>query len=202
MTHAFEGLVAGYGIAIPVGAIALLIIELGVTAGFRPAAAAGAGAATADLVYAAIAAGAGAAATRFLAPADDLVRIVGATALFVIAALGFARAIRTPARARQRATHWPGHTYATFLGLTMLNPQTMVYFSALILGNAGDRLATNAARVAFVAGAFAASLSWQLTLAAGAALAHGRLSPRLRVATIVGGNLIVLALALRLITGR
>jgi hypothetical protein len=39
------GVVAGYGIAIPVGAIAILIVEVGLKHGFRPAFFAGAGAA-------------------------------------------------------------------------------------------------------------------------------------------------------------
>jgi hypothetical protein len=50
------GVVAGYAIAIPVGAIAVLIVELGVRRGFRVAAAAGVGAGTADGLYAALAA--------------------------------------------------------------------------------------------------------------------------------------------------
>lgn len=38
------GLVAGFGIAIPVGAIAVLIVQVGTRCGFRCAASAGAGA--------------------------------------------------------------------------------------------------------------------------------------------------------------
>ena len=49
------GVAAGYGIAIPVGAIALLIMDLGIRRGFWPAFAAGAGAATAELLYSALA---------------------------------------------------------------------------------------------------------------------------------------------------
>ena len=47
-----NGVVAGYGIAIPVGPIAILILELGLRRGFRIALSAGAGAASADLIYA------------------------------------------------------------------------------------------------------------------------------------------------------
>jgi arginine exporter protein ArgO len=46
------GVIAGYGIAIPVGAIAILIVQVGIKCGFRCAFAAGAGAATADLAHA------------------------------------------------------------------------------------------------------------------------------------------------------
>ena len=48
------GAVAGYGIAIPVGAIAILILETGLQRGFRLAAAAGTGAAVADGIYATV----------------------------------------------------------------------------------------------------------------------------------------------------
>jgi len=35
VTAFIEGLIAGYGIAIPVGAIAILIVEMGLRCGFR-----------------------------------------------------------------------------------------------------------------------------------------------------------------------
>ena len=56
------GLLAGWGVAIPLGAIGVMVVDLGMRGGFRPAAAAAAGVATADLLYAAVAAAAGAAA--------------------------------------------------------------------------------------------------------------------------------------------
>jgi len=46
------GMAAAYAIAIPVGPIAVLILRTGVSRGLRAAAAAGAGAATADLIFA------------------------------------------------------------------------------------------------------------------------------------------------------
>ena len=54
-----QGLIAGYGIAIPVGPIAILIVEIGIRRGFPVAFCAGAGAASADLVYATVASIAG-----------------------------------------------------------------------------------------------------------------------------------------------
>ena len=53
------GIFAGYAIAVPVGVIAVLIIETGMAGGLRRGLAAGAGAATVDLVYCAGALGAG-----------------------------------------------------------------------------------------------------------------------------------------------
>jgi threonine/homoserine/homoserine lactone efflux protein len=45
------GIFAGYAIAVPVGVIAVLIIEAGMAGGLRRGFAAGAGAATVDLIY-------------------------------------------------------------------------------------------------------------------------------------------------------
>jgi threonine/homoserine/homoserine lactone efflux protein len=85
-------------------------------------------------------------------------------------------------------------TYLQFLGLTMLNPATVVYFAALILGlpEVGDDVPE---RLAFVAGAFLSSLSWQSLLAVVGSVGHRRLSPRLRRATSILGNLVILAFA-------
>lgn len=70
MTPFIEGLIAGYGIAIPVGAIAILIVEMGLRCGFKVGFMAGAGAATADLLYASLATLAGAVIIGWLEPGD------------------------------------------------------------------------------------------------------------------------------------
>ena len=59
MTDALlAGVVAGYGIAVPVGAIAAYLVTLGAREGWRTAAAGGLGAAAVDGLYAAVAAAA------------------------------------------------------------------------------------------------------------------------------------------------
>jgi arginine exporter protein ArgO len=72
---------------------------------------------------------------------------------------------------------------------------TIIYFAALMLALPildGDPLG----RPAFALGAFAASLSWQVLLAAAGALAHRRLPPRFRVWLSVAGNAMIVAFAL------
>jgi arginine exporter protein ArgO len=54
-------------------------------------------------------------------------------------------------------------------------------------------------RIAFVLGAAAASLSWQTLLAGLGSIFHGRLPPRFRTIAVIGGNLIVAALGVRII---
>ncbi|MBM3695075.1 MAG: hypothetical protein FJW79_11950 [Actinobacteria bacterium] len=86
-------------------------------------------------------------------------------------------------------------TYGKFLGLTIINPLTVVYFTVFVVGlGIADTLRPLQA-VVFVASAFGASLSWQTLLAAIGATARRRLPAGFRVGATVAGNLIVLALA-------
>lgn len=90
-------------------------------------------------------------------------------------------------------------TYFTFLGLTLLNPATIAYFSALILGLAPGTASGVTGEFLFAAGAFAASASWQLFLVGVASGFHRRLTERARLATAVLGNTVIVALAPRLL---
>lgn len=195
MTEAFLlGVAAGYAIAIPVGPIAILILRTGVAHGLRAAAAAGAGTATADLVYATIAMLFGAAASRFIEPFLPATRILAALMLAYIAIRVMFRAARVVDREINGPMYW------IFLMLTLLNPPTVIYFVslAIALPEVSQDLAS---RAAFVVGAFLASLSWQEILAVAGAALHGRINPAVqRVAAIVSG-LIILALAARIAIG-
>jgi threonine/homoserine/homoserine lactone efflux protein len=192
------GIAAGYAIAIPFGPIALLIVRTGVRRGLRAAAAAGAGAATADLVFATIAMLFGAAASALLAPILPAARLVAGAALGVIAVRG----LLAPPHAIERESGGArtGNTYLLFLGLTMLNPPTVIYFVSLAIALPGVS-ADFASRAAFVVGAVLASLSWQEVLALVGAMLHGRLTPRLQRITAVVSSLIILAFAARVAFG-
>jgi arginine exporter protein ArgO len=190
------GALAGYGIAIPVGAIAVLIIETGIRRGLVMAAAAGAGAASADLVFSALAVVGGSALAEWIGSFDDILGPVSAGLLAVIALVGLSRAwkddhVDAPRRDRSGAAA----TYLRFLGLTLINPSTVVYFAAVVvgLGVASDLGGGEAAL--FVTGAFLASLSWQLGLAAVGSYAGHRLGTRSRRAAAIAGNLIILGFA-------
>lgn len=193
-----EGLIAGYGIAIPVGAISVLIVDLGMRRGLPPASAAGAGAATADLLYASLAAIAGVVIARSLEPAEDAFRILGALVLIAIAVVGVLKATNAESAIAPHPGSLP-RTFLAFLGLTLINPLTVVYFTALILGLDDKVLEGTTSKAVFAAGAFLASLSWQLVLAGAGGLLHRKLTPRARLATAILGNLIVIGLALRLL---
>jgi arginine exporter protein ArgO len=101
-------------------------------------------------------------------------------------------------QAAQNPEKRAGAIYARFVGLTLLNPLTVAYFAALILGG-GAELGSWEARVSFVLGAALASLSWQTLLAGLGALAHRHLSPRFQRIASLAGNLIVIGLGVRLL---
>jgi threonine/homoserine/homoserine lactone efflux protein len=197
LTAFWVGVIAGYGIAIPVGAIAVLIVQVGMRCGFRCGASAGAGAATADLLYSVLAVTGGAALAGAVDSIGKPLRWVSAGVLIAIAALGLYRVRREPPGVQ---TTLPGRkeyagTYAKFVGLTIINPLTVVYFAAFVLGLGLAEGLSVAEGALFVTGAFLASLSWQTVLAGIGALAHRRLPRRFQVSAIMVGNLIVLAMA-------
>lgn len=198
-TSFVAGAFAGWAIAIPVGAIAILIVDLGIRRGFAAAAAAGAGAAAADGIYATLAVVGGATLAATIEPVAGPLRFAAIGALLAIGVRGLVRLGRTagggPAGADQAGSI--AGTFLRFLGLTLLNPATVIYFAALILAlpDVGRAPGT---RVAFAAGAFLASLSWQLVLAAFSAIAHHRLPPPFQLAVSFLGNLLIIGFAVAL----
>lgn len=198
-----EGILAGLGIAVPVGPIAVLLVDLSMRRGFVHAMPAALGAASADLAYATVAAVLGSAVSEALEPLEEPLRLVSVAVLLAIAAvrtwqlLGVrSQGVRAPRERRSDRGGAP--TYLAFLGLTLLNPVTVAYFAALIIGLQAEALAGPNAKSLFVIGAFAASASWQLTLVGAGGLLHQRLPPNATLVTGLVGNAVIVLLAVRL----
>ncbi|GAB1690589.1 LysE family transporter [Krasilnikovia sp. M28-CT-15] len=198
MTAPFlAGVVAGYGVAIPVGAIAVLIAGLSARTSLRVGAAAGLGAATADGIYALAAVLGGAALAGLIAPVAVPLRWVAAAVLLGLAAHTAWSALRPrrsdgPARSAETT---PLRAYLGILSLTLLNPATVVYFAALVLGRGGT-----GGGVMFVLGAFVASASWQLLIAGGGSLAGRVLTgERARLVTALVSSAVIAVLAIQLL---
>jgi arginine exporter protein ArgO len=202
---AIAGALAGYGVAIPVGAIAVLIIETAARRGVRIGAAAGLGAATADGIYATLAGLFGAAIAAALAPWSGPLRWLSVVVLVGIGGRGLLLAGRgRPADAdvvagadgvaRDAASGSALRTYTGYLALTILNPMTIAYFAALVLGLPAVQGGAGA-RLVFALAAFLASASWQLLLAGAGGLLHRHASPGAIRATSVVGNLVILGFA-------
>ena len=159
--------------------------------------AAGAGAATADLTYATLAALFGTALADLIAPIQVPLRWVSVAVLVTIAARGIGGAVRRaraepgdPSLDRLDETS-PARTYLQFVALTIVNPATVIYFAALILGLPAVG-AGGAEKLAFVVGAAGASLGWQLLIATGGSLLHHRVSARsTEVLSLVGYGIVL-----------
>ncbi|MGH1564246.1 LysE family transporter [Mumia sp. DW29H23] len=199
------GAAAGYAIAIPVGAIATYLVLLGARHGWKVASAGGLGVATVDGMYAAVALVLGAVLAPAIATVQTPLTWIS-VAVLVVVGLALMRPAfrREPARAAGEDVRGitPLRAYVVVLGLTVINPATVVYFTALVAGASFGAIDTAAERTAFVVGAFAASASWQLFVAgAGASLGRVMTGPRgQRVTALVGGSVVV-ALAVRTALG-
>ena len=198
MSAFIEGVVAGYGIAVPVGPVAVLIIGLGARRGFSRAFFAGLGAALADLIYAGLAAIAGAAAASALTPYASPLRVAGGAVLLAVAVATAAKTFRSGADGEGAASSHL-RVLAGFLSITLMNPVTLTYFAALILGSAGGVASSVPGALLFVSGAFLASLSWQTALAAGGTVLGRRMSERTRIVTGLTGAAVILLLAARML---
>jgi arginine exporter protein ArgO len=198
------GLVTGYAIAVPVGAVAALIVTLSARTSWRVGAAAGLGVATVDGVYAAVAVLAGKAVADALAPVQDTLQVISIAALLAIAALTLLHALRpgNGERAGNGRTWTPVRAWLTFVGITAVNPATVVYFAAIVLGGS-VRIHGPAQGTVFVLAAFAASASWQTLIASlgtglGTWLGPSWLAgPRGRRTTGVVAALVIALLALK-----
>lgn len=196
---AVAGVAAGLGVAVPLGAVGVLLLQEGMTHGRRAALAAASGIAAVDLVYSAAAVLAGAAVATALTGREGAVRLSGAIVLAGIALrglLGTARRRRDRESSLKQATS-AGSAFFRFVGLTALNPLTAIYFIVLAAG-LGERLRGPAAGAAFIMGVFVGSWVWQVLLALAGTAAGARLPTRARIWTSVAGYSIVLGLAVAL----
>ena len=160
-----RGAVAGLGIAMPVGAIALLIIDTGRRWHFRAAASAGLGAALADLIYATVAGVVGVAIAHVLSAHTAIIHWISGSVLGIVAARILMGALRRrTARIEPEQVPTRSRLTLTFLGLTLTNPLTVTYFAALVAGS--SQHLGGSLLVPFVVGVFLASFGWQCVLAA------------------------------------
>jgi arginine exporter protein ArgO len=194
-----SGLIAGYGVAIPVGAIAPLLMSLTARTSLKVGAAAALGVATADGVYALVAVLGGASLARFIEPIALPLRVVAVAILLYIAARIAIGAFKEPSAQVRNGFGSPMRAFTGLLGLTMLNPTTILYFGALVLGWQAVGSSTGAP---WVVGVFVASASWQLLLAGGGALLGRSLNtPRGRMWTSLISSVMIAILALAVIVG-
>ncbi len=202
MSYFFQGALAGYGIAVPVGAIAVLIVETGLRRGFRAGFAAGAGAAAADALYASLAIIAGEALSTILFPYGEGIKLVGGVVILGIGAYGIWMTVREYREKHILKPMEPieeRNIFFQFLALTIFNPLTIVYFSIIILGGGVKDITRPIEGLLFVTGATLASLTWQTFLAGIGAFAHERMTPKFKMIASLFGYIVVIGFGLRML---
>lgn len=201
---ALAGAAAGLAIAMPLGAIGLLLLRLGMLHGFRSAAAAALGVGSVDLAYCGIAVTAGSHAFGLVTSWGAAPMVVSGVVVIGIGAyqlVGSLKPADASASAPARGSAFA--IFGRFVALTAMNPLTVLYFIALggVLGSTTSGLG---AKAAFVAGTGIASISWQMGLAGVGAIMHRAISARTArtlgivasaVVMVLGAAVIVRALA-------
>ncbi len=199
------GIVAGYGVALPVGAVATYLVALGVRERFGVAAAAALGAATTDGFFAAIAVFGGVGLQRALRPVSTPLTYASAAILVALAMRTVLGAVRRHrdigvTATTDLASPDPLRTYLSLVGITAANPSTLVYFAALVIGAEPQRGSATWSGCVFALGALVASASWQLLLAgSGAILGRVLTSSRGQLSVALLCASIMVALAARLL---
>ncbi len=169
--HAF---IIGISIAAPVGPIGVLCIRRTLANGKLAGFLSGMGAASADMVYGAIAAFGISAITTVLIDNAFWLRLFGGGFLFY---LGVKTFLEKPAE--QAAQARQGGLFSMYLStflLTITNPMTIISFAAIFASTMiGQEVGSP---LVMVAGVFAGSAAWWMTLSLGVGMFRERLTPK------------------------
>jgi arginine exporter protein ArgO len=165
------------------------------------------GIATVDGLYAAGAMLGGTALAELIRPALGVLHWLSVAVLAGVAARAVWSGLRPAPAWRVSGTRpvralSPARAYATLAGLTLVNPTTLIYLVALVVGLRAGSAPGALGEILFVAAAFAASASWQLLLACGGALLGRAVTGiRGRRLTAVASGVLIGVLAVRLALG-
>ena len=196
------GLTAGLALAIPVGPMALLLIDTTLRFGLRVGAAGALAMASVDATYAVVVFLAGSAVASILGTYGIWFSLIGAAILLglgaqtIYKALSRRRASESSSGAQVEATT-AGKTFLKFAAATVVNPPTALYFLAItpsLVGLTGSDPV--AATFAFASGVFLGSAVWQQALALSGAAIRGITTPRVRTWLSLAGGAMIVALAI------
>lgn len=180
----------GFTIAAPVGPIGALCIRRTLVQGRALGLATGLGAATADALYGGVAALGLTAVTGTLMGVSFWTRLLGGLFLLYLGVRGL-RARPDAAQAGLEPRQGLVSTYVSTVGLTLANPATIIAFLGIFAGLGVGAGTGWAGGLVTVAGVFAGSAAWWLTLTFVIGALRRRLSPAvLRVVNIGSGLLI------------
>ncbi len=177
LTVLLRGFIIGISIAAPVGPIGVLCIRRTLSDGRLTGLLSGLGAATADVVYGAIAAFGLSVIMNILIGQAIWLKLFGG--LFLLY-LGIKTLLSKPAEEAAKANS-SGllSAYLSTFFLTITNPMTILSFIAIFAGLSTPQNQSAAGPLVLVAGVFAGSAAWWLTLSFGVSLMRERISPNL-----------------------
>ncbi|MET0353601.1 MAG: LysE family transporter [Plantibacter flavus] len=195
------GSVAGLALAAPLGAIGLLLLQEGITRGLRRGLPAAAAVATVDVAYCTVAVAAGALAAPIVNGWSPWPQLLGGVAVVALGVHGLLQGLRAKPSAGERPAGRSGPSrqrYLLFLGLTAINPATLVYFAAILTGLT-EFTESGSTAVAFIVGVGLASFGWQALLVALGARLRRRTGPAFRKRSAIVGNGLVVVFGVALI---
>ena len=196
------GLTAGLALAIPVGPMALLLIDTTLRHGLRVGAAGALAMASVDATYAVVVFLAGSAVASILGTYGIWFSLIGAAILLGLGAQTIYKALSQRRASEGSSESQSGGTTATktfvkFAAATVVNPPTALYFLAItpsLVGLTGSDPV--AATFAFASGVFLGSAVWQQALALSGAAIRGITTPRVRTWLSLTGGAMIIALAI------
>lgn len=193
-----KSLLLGLAIAAPLGPIGTLCINRTLEKGFAAGVSGGLGTALADALYAALAAIGFAAFSGFLTILDTPLRLIGGAFMLWLGFKSF-KIQPTSGAAKVSARDLLGTMLATFT-LTVVNPMTILSFTALFAGLGLAANASAAHALLVVAGVFAGSMLWWIILSGGISMARHRLPGKLAVWISRFSGMLLLAFGLWALT--
>jgi putative LysE/RhtB family amino acid efflux pump len=186
--HAFRvGFGLGFFVALQLGPLSLYLIRSTLRNGWEVGLAIAAGIAVIDLAYAALGA-AGAAPLLAIGNLDVILGLLGASVLVLLGARTLWSAFRIRLGEAAEAVS-PKRGFLTALSATASNPMTIASWAAIFSAASASGAAGSVPNaVLLIAGVGVGSLTWDLALASGTALAGRAAGDRLlRVVDLVAG---------------
>jgi threonine/homoserine/homoserine lactone efflux protein len=198
------GFFAGLALAIPVGPMAIMLINTTLEKGWRTGVAGASAMATVDFLYALTVFLLGHAISTFFATWGQLLSLLGAGVLLWLGAATLVRNLRLMRSASQdvqdsKYASTPLKTFFVFAGATILNPPTALYFLGIAPSVAQietDNFLLSA--LVFALGVFVGSVIWQQALALAGTTLRKFAQKKIRVFFGLLGGALIIALAVAL----
>ena len=196
------GFFAGLALAIPVGPMAIMLVNTTIARGWRHGALGALGMASVDFSYALVVFIAGRIVSSFLGEYGMWLGLGGAAILLWLGVSTLVRNLKLIGKADEAGAAALGGktllgTYGIFVGATVLNPPTALYFLAIAPNLAGLSSAL-AAPLWFALGVFVGSVIWQEGLALAGLGLRQITSNRVRPWIGSFGGALIIALAVKI----